>query len=105
MVSEEPVANLTVFPAVSEVIGPNYRLVDVAQALGRSVQGLRALARSGEFPRLFRLSRNDWRLEKAALERWAASRWEDGVMAARRIDAVRREIRHPPASRRASRTP
>lgn len=93
-------ADLVLHPAVVDVIGPNYRLVDVARALGRSVQGMRALAHSGEFPRLFRVSRNDWRVERVALERWAETRWEDGIMVARRAEAVRMTIRQPAAARR-----
>lgn len=88
--------------AVPHVIGPNYRLADIARALDRSVQSLRALAGRGEFPRLFRVSRNDWRVEKAALERWASGCWQDGEQHRLRADAVRRSIRQPARLRRGS---
>ena len=99
--SSRPITTeLTAHPSIAGVIETNYRLVDVAQALGRSVQGLRALSRAGEFPRLFRVSRNDWRVGKDELERWATSRWEDPVVAIRRVDAVRQAIRQPAWRRR-----
>lgn len=86
--------------AIPGVIGVHYRVADVAQALDRSVQSLRQLSAVGEFPRLFRLSRNDWRVEKDALEAWARRCWQGLKHAALRADAVRRVIRQPPHLRR-----
>lgn len=88
------------WPALPLVIGENYRLADVAALLGRSAQGLRHMAMRGEFPRLFRLSRNDWRVERTELERWAAGRWQSSEMPTLRAQAVRNAIRQPAVLRR-----
>jgi hypothetical protein len=47
---------------------------------------------------LFRLSRNDWRVEKDELERWAAGQWTNCEQAWLRADAVRRVIRKRPTA-------
>ena len=91
---------LELFPGIPDVIGPNYRLCDVAAVFGRPVQSLRAQALRGEFPRLFRLSRNDWRVEKDELARWAAEQWQCEGMPQLRAQAVRSSIRQPAWRRR-----
>lgn len=93
---------LPVFAAVPGVVSENYRLVDVARSFGRTVSSLRALSRRGEFPRLFRLSRNDWRVERRALEAWAESRWSGEARSRVRREAVRDAIRLPARARRAT---
>ena len=90
--------------AVPGVIAANYRLADVAAALACAVQRLRNLARRGEFPRLFKLSRNDWRVQKADLELWAQGRWECAQSLQVRAQAVRGSIRQPAWLRRRPRT-
>lgn len=99
-VMSEPLGQLRMWPAIPSVLGDNYRLSDVAAVLGRSVQGLRQMAMRGEFPRLFRLSRNDWRVEKLELEGWAARRWESADSPRLRAEAVRSAIRQPAWLRR-----
>lgn len=96
----EPLEQLRTWPAIPSVLGENYRLADVAAVLGRSVQGLRQMAMRGEFPRLFRLSRNDWRVEKLELEAWAAGRWVSADSPRLRAEAVRSAIRQPAWLRR-----
>jgi hypothetical protein len=91
---------LELFPGIPDVIGPNYRLCDIAAVFGRPVQSLRAQALRGDFPRLFRLSRNDWRVEKDELARWAAEQWQSEGMPQLRAAAVRAAIRQPAWRRR-----
>ena len=91
---------MMLFPGIDGVIGPNHRLRDVAAALGRAVQSLKDLAARGEFPRVFRLSRNDWRVERDDLLRWARGAWASGASADVRADAVRRSFRQPAKARR-----
>ena len=88
------------FRGIRGVIGDNYRLADVAGLLGRALSSLKALARRGQFPRLFRVSRNDLRVEKQALEAWAAERWGAEASGRARREAVRDAIRQPPRLRR-----
>ena len=90
------------FAGVPHVLGANYRLADIARVLGRAVQSLRALAARGEFPRLFRLSRNDWRVEKESLEAWAVDCWKVEAHQSHRRDAVRAAIRQPASRRRST---
>ncbi len=93
---------LPLSPGIPGVIGPNYRLCEVASVFGRTVQSLRLQALRGDFPRLFRLSRNDWRVEKGELERWAAVQWQSEGMPRLRAEAVKAAIRQPARLRRRS---
>jgi len=91
---------MMLFPGIEGIIGPNHRLRDVAAALGRAVQSLKALAARGGFPRIFRLSRNDCRVERDALALWAQGAWERDAQREVRADAVRRSFRQPAVARR-----
>jgi hypothetical protein len=91
---------MMLFEGFDGVIGPNFRLCDVAAALGRSTQSLKAMACRGDFPRVFRVSRNDCRVERTELEAWARGAWERESKREVRADAVRRSFRQPAAARR-----
>ena len=95
---------MMLFQGIEGVIGPNYRLSDVAAALGRPAQSLKAMSTRGDFPRIFRLSRNDCRVERESLVEWARGAWERDSQRDVRADAVRRSFRQPSCARRSRKT-
>jgi len=100
---EDPANLMMLFQGIEGVIGPNYRLCDVAAALGRPAQSLKAMSARGDFPGIFRLSRNDCRIERESLVEWARGAWERYSQREVRADAVRQSFRQPAVRRRGAR--